>query len=147
MPEHSSSSTPVQLGSVLLLQTHDNNGDNAPVSFASRSLTDVERRYSQTEKEALAVVWACEKYHLYLYGHLFHLITYHKPLKFIYSIKSKPSTTTGSRDGFCDYNHMNTILCMLPSLRFPWNSVDSTATSMEYSDSISMDAMACHGFH
>ena len=27
----------------------------------------------------------------------------------------------------------------LPSLRFPRNSVDSTATFMEYSDSISMD--------
>ena len=74
----------------MLLQTQDN-GDNAPVSFAGRSLTDVERRYSQTEKEALAVVWACAKYHLYLYGRLFDLITDHKPLEFIYSMKSKPS--------------------------------------------------------
>ena len=40
-----------------------------------------------------------------------------------------------------------------PFLRFPWNSMDSTAISMEYSDSISMEAMAnyamasieCHG--
>ena len=28
----------------------------------ARSLTDVERRYSQTEKEALALVWACDQF-------------------------------------------------------------------------------------
>ena len=33
-----------------------------------RSLSDVERRYSQTEKKALALVWACERFNLYLNG-------------------------------------------------------------------------------
>ena len=35
-----------------------------PVAFASRSLTDTERRYSAGEKEALACLWACEKWHI-----------------------------------------------------------------------------------
>ena len=61
------------------------------ISYASRTLTDVEKRYSTTEKEALAIVWACEKYHMYLYGTKFELITDHKPLEVIYSSKSKPS--------------------------------------------------------
>lgn len=61
------------------------------VSYASRSLTDVERRYSQTEKEALALVWACERFHMYLSGITFDLITDHKPLEVIYSRKSNPS--------------------------------------------------------
>ena len=49
----------------------------------------MERRYSQTEKEALALVWACEKFHMYLYGKEFELLTDHKPLQFIFSPRSK----------------------------------------------------------
>ena len=55
-----------------------------------RTLTPTERRYSQTEKEALAVVWGCERFHLYLVGKEFTLYTDHKPLELIYSPKSKP---------------------------------------------------------
>lgn len=52
-----------------------------------RSLTAVERRYSQTEKEVLALVWACERFHVYLYGKHFQLKTDHKQLEVIYSSK------------------------------------------------------------
>ena len=60
------------------------------MSYASRSLTDCERRYSETEKEALALVWACEKFHAYIYGIDFELVTDHKPLEVIYGPRSKP---------------------------------------------------------
>ena len=79
--------SPVGLGAVLL-QRRD--GMFRPVEYASRSLTDVERRYSQTEREALAVVWGCERFHIYLYGIEFELVSDHKPLLSIYSPKSKP---------------------------------------------------------
>lgn len=56
--------------------------DNVPgiVAYGSRSLTDTEKGYSQVEKEMLAVVWAVEKYRLYLLGSHFRIVTDHKPL-------------------------------------------------------------------
>lgn len=79
--------SPVGLGAVLI-QTQD--GLNVPICYVSRGLTDCERRYSQTEKEALGLVWACERLHPYVYGRQFDLITDHKPLESIYSPRSKP---------------------------------------------------------
>ena len=58
--------------------------------LSSRSLIDVERRYSQTEKEALALVWACERFNLNLSGRSFELETDHKPREQIYSRASNP---------------------------------------------------------
>ena len=67
-------------------------GVKRAVAFASRSLSEVERRYSQTEKEALAVVWGCERFSLYLSGlESFQLVTDCKALEAIYGLKSKPS--------------------------------------------------------
>ena len=59
-----------------------------PICYISRSLTAAELKYSITKKEALALVWAIEKLHLYLYGKNFKLVD-HKPLKFIFSSSSK----------------------------------------------------------
>jgi len=50
------------------------------LSYASRALSDTEMRYSQTEREMLAVVWAAEHFHLYTYGESFTILTDHKPL-------------------------------------------------------------------
>ena len=56
------------------------NGNWTPVVCVSRSLTPVEERYSQLEREALAIRWACERCYTYLIGSTFTVITDHKPL-------------------------------------------------------------------
>ena len=64
--------------------------DYRVVAYASHALKAVERRYSQMEQKALAIVWAVEHYHLFSFGANFTLITDHKPLEVIYgSPKSK----------------------------------------------------------
>lgn len=60
---------------------------------ASRLLSKVECKYSQVEKEALAVVWACEKLHMYLDSDNkgFKIILDNRAVDLIYrNPKSKP---------------------------------------------------------
>ena len=65
--------------------------EGRPVLFVSRKLSKVETRYSQTEREALAVVWSCERLHFYLYGIDFVVLSDHQPLEILYSPKGKPA--------------------------------------------------------
>lgn len=66
------------LGAVLLQKQED--GQVKPVAYASRALTSTEQRYAQVEKEALATMWACERFSEFLIGITFHVKTDHKPL-------------------------------------------------------------------
>ena len=64
------------LGAVLMQE-------GRPVAFASRAMTETECRYAQIEKETLAVVFGCERFHEYLYGRKFNVESDHKPLEII----------------------------------------------------------------
>ncbi|GBL76715.1 Retrovirus-related Pol polyprotein from transposon 17.6 [Araneus ventricosus] len=63
-------------------------GRRSVIAYASRTLTPTESRYAQIEKEALAVVWGCEKFRDYLTGMHFKIETDHKPLIPIFSKKN-----------------------------------------------------------
>ena len=55
-------------------------GEWKPVAYASREMTTAEKRYAQIEKEALAICWACDKFHYYIAGKEITIETDHRPL-------------------------------------------------------------------
>ena len=67
----------------VLSQVDPDTGDEHPVCFASRALTDVERRYAASEGECLAVKWAVDKFRFYLHGRRFKLRTDHRALQWL----------------------------------------------------------------
>ena len=71
--------------SAILAQREPNSQQYKIISYASRSLTPVERTYSQTDREAPALVWWIEHYRLFLIGSQFDLITDHKALEAIFN--------------------------------------------------------------
>ncbi|KAL7851899.1 hypothetical protein SRHO_G00176840 [Serrasalmus rhombeus] len=58
--------------------------DGKPVAYGSHTLTDSQRRYAQIEKELLAIVYGCEKFHQYVYGKEILVESDHKPLETIF---------------------------------------------------------------
>ena len=54
-------------------------GSELPIAYTSRTLNSAERNYSQLEKEGLACVFGIKKFHDYIFGCHFELVTDHKP--------------------------------------------------------------------
>ena len=77
------------IGAVL---SHIDESGEKPIAFISRTLTPTEKRYSQIDKESLAIYWSIRKFFNYLYGRKFTLITDCRPLKSIFAAhNAKPS--------------------------------------------------------
>ena len=58
--------------------------DQGPIEYRSKLLTDTEARYSNIEREMLAVLHGLEKFHYYAYGQHVTVETDHKPLESIF---------------------------------------------------------------
>lgn len=62
-------------------------GEERPIMFASRTLSPAEKRYSQIEREALAIIFAVKKFHKFLFGSKFLLYTDHQALTILFGEK------------------------------------------------------------
>ena len=65
------------------------------IEYASRSLLPAEKRYFTTELEYLAVVWALQKFHHYVYGARCELRTDHQAIARVHN-RTKPAKLTGA---------------------------------------------------
>ena len=54
-----------------------------PIAFASRKLSTVEKNYTATEREGLAMVYALQNFRNYLLGGHFKMFTNHSALKYL----------------------------------------------------------------
>lgn len=108
--------------------------NDGPVAFASRALTETESRYAQIEKELLALVYACTKFHHFIYGRAVTVETDHQPL---ITILRKPLHTASARIQrmmlrLQRYNQLNSTQCQINSMSFTRGEENSTLLMPSY---------------
>lgn len=87
--------SPIGLGAVLV--QHNKEGIPRIISCASKALTETERRYPQTQKEALAIVWGVERFAFYLTAKTFVVRTDSEANEFIFGDGLKTNKRSVSR--------------------------------------------------
>ena len=87
--------SPVSIGVVSSHQEDD--GSERPIAFAWRTLTTAEQKYAQIEREGLTVVFEVTRFHEYIYGRHFTLVSDHKPLLTLFNERTGVSEMASAR--------------------------------------------------
>ena len=90
-----SNASEVGIGAVLFHRYPD--GSEHQIYNMSKTLTETQRKYGQIQKEALAIIFALNKFHQYLYGRKFILVTDHKPLLALFGPKKPTPALAANR--------------------------------------------------
>ncbi|UYV83538.1 K02A2.6-like [Cordylochernes scorpioides] len=75
-------------------QHNDENGEEHPVQYFSRSLRKYEQNYSISELECLAIIESIEYFRVYLLGRHFTIYSDHQALVYLKNIKNPSATIT-----------------------------------------------------
>ncbi|UYV80862.1 K02A2.6-like, partial [Cordylochernes scorpioides] len=117
-------------------------GEEKPITFVSRTLSSAEVKYSQTEKEALAIVFATSKMRQYLFGRKFVLKSDHKALTTVFGNKRLLPPLIANRlhrwalelsnfDFDIRYTNKDTMLCADAFSRLPLEEINSREDNID----------------
>jgi len=85
-----------QYGAGVVL-SHKVEGQYRPVAFASCTLSTTQRNYSQIEKEGFSIIFGLKRFHQFLAGRSFTIITDHRPLLSIFAPDKAAPLHTAAR--------------------------------------------------
>jgi len=83
-----------------------------PICYASCSLSPRQQNYAQLDREAFAIILAVTRFHKFIFGRKFTIITDNEPVKFIFSPPKGLSALTNHR-----LQHWAIILQMYDELK------------------------------
>ena len=124
-----------EYGLACTLSHEMSDGTLRPISFASKTLSSSQRKFSQIEKESFAVVFGVKKFHLFLIGRHFKIQSDHKPLEKLLGPNQPIPKLVSSR--------IQNWALILSAYDYEWEFKPSNA--IPQADCLSKLPLKCHG--